>query len=576
MRRAVLNTYIDLLGQADVLHVLRESPGQHVAFLGAGVSKEAGVPLAGEICDEIRAKLLAPRSVADPDAWAREHLSWNDPSRKYTACLDAYGSAEQRVAYFRSLLKRASPSFAHHAAALLMSHDVLFQTALTTNFDKLLERAFVEQALRECQAIRTEEEAEYWGEERDKCYVFKLHGDYDTHNILNTRPETRSVPGFFLPHSLNFFRAKGLLVLGCAANEESIVEFFKRILAASDARVLSGGVRWGVFVGSRRPSAITEQEELEHLKQAIEAGAVSKAIVELLGDMHDKYLDRRPCSFFPVWGSGNLLLQLIEVQGNGDLKQAAQPWLDHEMRLQTTFQEQGLHHEVIEKHIRNLRSAQRKIGQDPGAPARPVRQASRATSRRGNREVRVAYGDITSPATMGDSEFAGVRRAVVSPEDTTVSAGGGVALRLLTKAGPRYLLNELTKLGPIKQGTCVVTSAGNLPVHYIFHAAPLKIEKDGSYDINEESLKQAVTSVLKCAEALAVGALWIPLLGAGVADVPGVESLKSILSTIASNETELDRQCITVVIFQEDIVRPDEARKAMESELGPDFTVAEI
>jgi len=56
---------------------------------------------------------------------------------------------------------------------------------------------------------------------------------------------------------------------------------------------------------------------------------------------------------------------------------------------------------------------------------------------------------------MSDPAFSGMRRAVVSPEDTTVSAGGGVALRLLTLAGPRYLLNELTKLPDVAQAAAL-------------------------------------------------------------------------------------------------------------------------
>lgn len=576
MRRALLNIYVDLLGQADLLHAVHESSGQQVAFLGAGFSKEANVPLAGEICDEIREKLATGRTVPNLDEWARENLSWDDPRRRYTACLDAYGPAEMRVTYFRRLLKDARPAFAHHSTALLMSRGILCRTALTTNFDKLLERAFVEQGTRECQAIRTPEEAKYWGEEADKCYVFKLHGDYDTHNILNTRPETRSIPSFFLPHILSSLRARGLLVLGCAANEESILEFVKKILLSEDPRVLSGGVRWGVFVGPLRPNGITTDEEIERLQAAIEAGAVSRELVELLGDMHDKFGDQRPCSFFPVWGCGNLLLKLIERFGDPELMRAAQLLLDHPMRLHATFRAQKLAPEVIEVHIQKLLDAQRRLGLQADSPDQPVRQSFRAVSNESVREVRVAYGDITSLSAMCDGEFSGMRRAVVSPEDTTISAGGGVALRLLTKAGPRYLLNELSKLAPIDHGTCTVTSAGNLPVHYIFHAAALRICPDGSYDITNQRVKQAAADALRCAETLKVRALWIPLLGAGVATVPASESLRWILSAIADSETELDRQCITLVIFQESIVGRNEARAALEAELGPRFSVMEV
>ncbi|NND73574.1 MAG: hypothetical protein HKN44_01070 [Ilumatobacter sp.] len=575
MRRAVLNTYIDLLGQADVLHAIRETPRRHVAFLGAGVSREADVPLAGEICDEIRDKLTADRNVDDIEAWAEETLSWNDSTRKYTACLDAYGSAEVRVAYFRQLLKGARPAFAHHAISLLMARDVLFRTALTTNFDKLLEQSFVEQGTTECQAIRTPEEAEYWDEEPDKCFVMKLHGDYDTHNILNTRPETRSVPGFFGPHIANFLRAKGMLVLGSAANEESIIEFVKTILTSTDPRVLSLGVRWGVFVGPLRPNDLTAAEEIDRLQAAIEGGAVSKQLVELLADMNNQFGDKRPCSFFPIWGSGNFLLRVIETSGDDSMGRSAQLFLDHEMRLHATFHKQDFDPDVIETHIRKLQDAQRKLGLQADQPDKGARNVLRASADDG-REIRVAYGDITSSSMIGDTEFATTRTAVISPEDTTISAGGGVALRLLTKAGPRFLLNELSKLGPIDQGSCAVTSAGNLPIHYVFHAAALQIGRSGEYEITPHDVRCSVSDALRCAEALRVGALWIPLLGAGVATVPQEESFKAIVSAIAESETTLERQVLTVVIFDETMVSPSQAYRTMQDALGPDFTVSEI
>ena len=425
----------------------------------------------------------------------------------------------------------------------------------------------------ECQAIRIPEEAEYWGQEPDKSYVFKLHGDYDTHNILNTRPETRSIPSFFLPHVLSFLHARGLLVLGLAANEESIIDFIKQLLSSNDRRVLSGGVRWGVFVGPRRPDDLTAEGEIRVLQKEIESGAVSRQVVELLGDMNDQFGDRRPCSFFPVWGSGNLLLDIIENVGDTELSGAANLLLDHPMRLHAIFRARELAPDVIDDHIQKLQKAQHSLGLRQESTDQQIREAFRAVSNDHRTEVRVSYGDITSTSMMSADEFSAIRRAVVSPEDTTISAGGGVALRLLTKAGPRYLLNELSKLGPIKHGTCAVTSAGNIPVHYLIHAAALQICPDGSYDIDSERIQEAVQHVLVCAETLNVGALWIPLLGAGVADLPAQESLSTILSAISISETVLSWRCLTVVIFQESIVGRDEARTIMEKTLGAEFSV---
>jgi len=58
---------------------------------------------------------------------------------------------------------------------------------------EVIEMAFAQQAVSEFQAIRSDEEQQYWGYE-DKQYVIKLHGDYDTANILNTNDEAIRIP----------------------------------------------------------------------------------------------------------------------------------------------------------------------------------------------------------------------------------------------------------------------------------------------------------------------------------------------------------------------------------------------
>jgi O-acetyl-ADP-ribose deacetylase (regulator of RNase III) len=171
---------------------------------------------------------------------------------------------------------------------------------------------------------------------------------------------------------------------------------------------------------------------------------------------------------------------------------------------------------------------------------------------------------------------AGLPASDREPRRHYVSAGGGVALRLLTKAGPRQLLNELSKMSPIAQGTCAVTSAGNLPVHYILHAAPLRICPDGSYDISAEHIETAVAHALRVAEALQVGAVWIPLLGAGVADMPPADSLTTILRVVARCETCLMKRWITIVIYEESILGRDAVRAIVKQTLPRHYSIVEV
>jgi O-acetyl-ADP-ribose deacetylase (regulator of RNase III) len=245
------------------------------------------------------------------------------------------------------------------------------------------------------------------------------------------------------------------------------------------------------------------------------------------------------------------------------------------MRLHATFRKQRLDPKVIETHIEKLEHAQRKIGLDLQTPDRPARDAFHASSLESPTRVRIAYGDVTTASSTPGDDWADCRRAIVSPEDTTISAGGGVALRLLTRAGPRQLLNELAKLSPIPQGSCAVTSAGNLPVPDILHAAALRILEDGVYDINPEQIERSIVDALRVAEALQVGATWVPLLGAGVADIPPADSLAAIMRAIFNTETRLPNRTITIVIYQETILGREAVRTVLRSTLPTGYAVRE-
>jgi O-acetyl-ADP-ribose deacetylase len=561
MRKGVLDVYVDVVTEEEALHSLLVAPGDHVPFVGAGVSKEAGVALADEISVDIRRRLESLRPGIANDAWARDYLNWDDPSRRYGTALERYGPAEDRVNYFRSLLRNKRPSFSHHAITLLMAHDKLHGTALTTNFDKLLEGSFTEQNLRECQAIRMVEEAEFWGQERDKCYVFKLHGDYDTHNILNTRSETRSIPSFFLELARTILRGRGLLVLGSAGNEQSIVEFMHDLLSSTEMRVLSRGIKWGVFVGPRKPAQLSDEQSTEAVVTALERGTLNRRLVELLSDMNDKFGDRRPCSVFPIWGSSHFLLRLIEGAGDGGLVDSAKLLLDHDQRLTTLFRSQGVTSEAVERHLGRLAAAQVRLERATAATDVAPRLALETSVPTG--ALRIVYGDITGRSVMMQQAEPGRRAGVVSPEDTLLSAGGGVALTLADKAGLRTILNELSKLAPIAHGTAAVTSAGNLPVQYIFHAAALKIDVDGEYHVAPEMVEAAIRDVLAKAAALDVERLLVPLLGAGVAGLSPAQSLRAIVRAVVDAPvTGLDRR-VTVVIFDEGVLGQDDVRDAV-------------
>jgi O-acetyl-ADP-ribose deacetylase (regulator of RNase III) len=171
-------------------------------------------------------------------------------------------------------------------------------------------------------------------------------------------------------------------------------------------------------------------------------------------------------------------------------------------------------------------------------------------------------------------DFGSVLRAVVSPDDNLLSAGGGAALALLDKAGKTQLLSEMGKVPTVKQRDVVVTSGFNLPVNYIFHAATLKLNPDGSSNITIEDVQATMSNALRTASALSVGVLFAPLLGSGMAAMPTERSLTALLTAYADFISVKPRVplSLVVVIFQEADLSRKEAQEILVKAL-PGFTL---
>ncbi len=114
--------------------------------------------------------------------------------------------------------------------------------------------------------------------------------------------------------------------------------------------------------------------------------------------------------------------------------------------------------------------------------------------------LRIAEGDLT--------EFAG--DAVVNAANNWLKLGAGVAGAIRRKGGPE-IQAECDRIGPIKVGEAVLTTAGRLPAKYVIHAAVM-----GDEPASYESVRRATESALKLAAEKGLKTIAFPLLGTGV------------------------------------------------------------
>ena len=573
---------IRVLSDAAVVRHLLGGSGRYALWLGAGVSADSGIQTANAICNSIRASLLQTQSAVDVtdaravEEWANRTLDWSDAQRRYTTSIrKAHPNPAMRVSYFRGLLRESKPAFCHYAAALLMASDYVDRTCVTTNFDHLLERAFAELNLVDYQAVRSEGEVQFWMPSEKRCFVVKLHGDIDTNNILNTTEETLEIPKHMRRVVFDLVRNKGLIVLGAAGNEKSVWKVFEAIEKemAEDPGLLSFGLLWGVYVGDKKPAKMSDAEVESLVLERIPAAGISRDIVDMM-----KRSSNDMFAFFPVWGAGSFMLDVITATDRVGLTGTAARYLDHEMRLRHTFTGAGITQATVDKHLESLRTQRARL---PGPAAQEEHEeVLRAAHASGRLHCRLIYGDITGRRLMSAKEFGKGRRAVVSPEDTYISAGGGVAFGLLKKAGDLLILNELGKLSPIPHRSVAVTSGGYLPVHYIVHAAALRIDEGPNYVVSREDVQATTEAVLSKSNALDVSVVFMPLLGAGVASLSAAESLQGIGGAVrAMGQRASDiagSLTVVVVIYKERLLPRHEVEKTVREMLDGDFTVETV
>lgn len=554
-----------------------EANGAYHAFWGAGLSVEAGVPSANQICDVIAKNQLrinefgddVPFDRDDVRTWLLENLSWNFPDERYATCIRAqYPNPADRVEFFRRILAGVPPSFAHYGAALVMNQGIMARTCITTNFDKLLEQAFAAQGLRECQPLRTASEVQFWRRDSEHCFCLKLHGDYDTHNVLNTLAETVRMDDLLRAGAADLVKHRGLVVIGLAGYEKSVFSFFDDL--TTEANINRGsfgrGLLWGVFIGPKPRERWNSQQIESAVRTAIERGEIGPQIKKMMSRMATSQVQ---FAFFPVFGSGQFLIDLIEMSGSRNLIGQAEPYLDHEMRLRRVFGRAHLSPERVDEHIRNLKKPKPGSTNVDGRS----RRVERAFELNQNgRRVWLAYGDIASRSYLGHQSFGDEIRAVVSPDDTFLSVGGGVAVELAQRAGMRATLYEVSKFGPVPQGESRVTSAGSLPVHYIIHAATIEVSNDG-YRVTADDVRRTFRDILRRAAALSVEVLSVPLLGAGVAGLSAEDSFRGLLEGYNDLLSEPVPKTVVFVIYSESLLARAAARTMVANLIATDDSV---
>lgn len=212
---------------------MHSSPGVYALLLGAGISIASGVKTGWGVVEDLVGKVAAVRdpdtpaaraaAMADPEKWWEANCT--DPLR-YSALLAAVApKPASRQAMLAGYFEpedadepgAKGPTAAHRAIARLVKRGSI-RVILTTNFDRLMERALQETGISPQVVHRPEQFEAMQPLAHSQVTVIKLHGDYADLEQRNTVDELETYPEAQQKVPERVLDEYGLIVCGWSAD----------------------------------------------------------------------------------------------------------------------------------------------------------------------------------------------------------------------------------------------------------------------------------------------------------------------------------------------------------------------
>lgn len=205
---------------------IHSNKGVYALMLGSGISRSAGIPTGWEIVLEIIrkiAKLSGEECEPAPEIWYKNKFG-NEPDYSELLNMIAKSPSERcqlLKGYFEPTEEEKEhdlkvPTVAHRAIANLIK-DGYIRVVITTNFDRLLERALEDVGIAPTIISTPDAVNGALPMAHTQCTIIKLHGDYVDTRIKNTVNELESYDGsvnIILDRILDEY---GLIVCGWSA-----------------------------------------------------------------------------------------------------------------------------------------------------------------------------------------------------------------------------------------------------------------------------------------------------------------------------------------------------------------------
>ena len=206
---------------------IQTHPGVYAVLVGSGVSRGADIPTGWEIVLDLIGKVaVAEKESANPDP-GHWYLERYGEAPDYSRLLDTLAKTPtERQQLLRPYFEPTEqergdglkqPTAAHRAIARLVQLGFI-RVIITTNFDRLIERALEDEGVAPEMISSPDQVRGALPLTQARCRVIKINGDYLDSRIRNTPEELDEYPDEFNDLLDRIFDEFGLVVCGWSAD----------------------------------------------------------------------------------------------------------------------------------------------------------------------------------------------------------------------------------------------------------------------------------------------------------------------------------------------------------------------
>jgi tetratricopeptide (TPR) repeat protein len=204
-------------------------------FLGAGASIESKIPSANDMINEfvdIICETECPerKEIKEKEDWVRSKKYFENAQDKYSLLFErCFPKAVARRDYIESKVEGKTPSLGYIALAHLLDKKII-DTIVTTNFDDLVYQACTSFTNKRPIVFSLGGFASEVSANISRPKILKIHGDFMFSRLNNTKEEIeKQDPNMSTQVKQILESYDGLIVIGYAGNDESIIDLLKNI-----------------------------------------------------------------------------------------------------------------------------------------------------------------------------------------------------------------------------------------------------------------------------------------------------------------------------------------------------------